>query len=129
MKTLSKSRKDIKKGYLSFIDTFKNIKQENGLRRVSSENGPMSLLYTKVYNLDKTVKNSSSSSESIKRLTKRVLIRKEFFQTQKIEPSIFQHSHKKATSAREQSKAQDKSSYSARIQPVLQIPYETEGEG
>ena len=56
---MNKSRKDLKKGYLSFIDTFKNIKQENGLRRVSSENGPMAILYSKIYTLEKTVKNSS----------------------------------------------------------------------
>ena len=59
VKAINKSRKDLKKGYLSFIDTFKDIKQEGGLRRVSSENGPMAILYSKVYSLDKTIKNSS----------------------------------------------------------------------
>lgn len=73
---LNKSRKDIKKGYLSFIDTCKNIKQENGLRRVSSERGPMAELYYRIFNLDLALQTPSESSESMKRLTKRVLIRR-----------------------------------------------------
>ena len=54
---MNRSRKDIKKGCLSFIDTFRNIRQERGLRRVSSEDGPMGILYSKIYAFDKQFKN------------------------------------------------------------------------
>ena len=59
MRELNRSRKDIKKGCLSFIDTWRNIRQEKGLRRVCSEDGPMGVLYGKIYSFDKQFKNES----------------------------------------------------------------------
>lgn len=50
IKELSKSKKDIKKGYLKFIDSIRCVRNE-GLRRVSSETGFMSLMYKKIYKL------------------------------------------------------------------------------
>jgi hypothetical protein len=80
---LGKSKHDIKKGYLKFIDTYKCLKHE-ALRRVSSETGPMAAMYHRLFQFDQTLSTPSDSSDSLKRLKHRVLIRKEFFQTHKI---------------------------------------------
>lgn len=84
MKELNRSKQDITKGYLKFIDTYKDIKHE-ALRKVSSESGLMANMYRKVFNFDQHhITTPSNSSESLKKLAKKMLIRKEFYHTQKL---------------------------------------------
>jgi hypothetical protein len=52
------------------------MKQDSGLRRVSSESGPMAFLYRKIFNLDTHINSPSESSESMKKIAKKVLIRR-----------------------------------------------------
>lgn len=75
MKTLRHSRRDIKKGYLKFIDSVRGIHHE-GLRRVSSESGFMANMYHKMFQFDQHSDSPSESSESMRQLSKRLLIRK-----------------------------------------------------
>lgn len=76
LKELNRSKQDIKKGYLKFIDTYKDIKHQ-ALRKVSSESGLMSCMYKKIFAFDQhQVTTPSDSSESLKKLTKKILIRK-----------------------------------------------------
>ncbi len=85
VKALGKSQQDIKKGYLKFIDTYKFIRHE-ALRKVSSETGLMASMYHRVFQLDQPIATPSNSSDSLRTLRRKLLIRKEFFHTQKLDP-------------------------------------------
>lgn len=89
LQELSRSKQDIKKGYLKFIDSYKDIRHE-ALRRVSSESGLMASMYGRLFHFDQAhIATPSDSSDSLRRLSRKVLIRKEFFLTQKVEPFIY----------------------------------------
>jgi len=60
---------------LKFIDTYKFIKHE-ALRKVSSESGFMTVMYHKVFQFDQESSQPSNSTESMKQLKKKILIRK-----------------------------------------------------
>jgi hypothetical protein len=87
---LGKSQQDIKKGYLKFIDTYKFIRHE-ALRKVSSETGLMASMYHRVFQLDQPIATPSNSSDSLRTLRRKLLIRKEFFFTQKMDPMFPDH--------------------------------------
>jgi hypothetical protein len=88
MESLRKTKHDIKKGYLKYIDCINKVKligdpkdakhsNKYGLRKVSSESNFLSVLYEKIFRFDKCTSELSAGSESIEMLTKRILIRKE----------------------------------------------------
>lgn len=94
LSALKKTKHDIKKGYLQYIDCINKIKEiENdhshkidgkyGLRKVSSDSNFLSSLYEKIFKFDKCISEWSGGSQSIEMLTKKILIRKQYFRQEK----------------------------------------------
>lgn len=72
LENLKKTKHDMKKGYLRYIDCVNKVREadvhtlnQSGLRRVSSEDNFISVLYSKIYKFDKEISEWSGSSQSI----------------------------------------------------------------
>jgi hypothetical protein len=61
----------------------------------------MASLYARIFNLDKCLPTPTDSTESLKKLTKKVLIRKEFYHTQQLEPNLLHAAAQNTQSARQ----------------------------
>lgn len=53
------------------------------MRKVSSDSNFLSTLYEKIFKFDKCISEWSGGSESIEMLTKKILIRKQFYKNEK----------------------------------------------
>lgn len=83
LENLKKTKSDMKKGYLRFIDCVNKVRESDvtylnqcGLRKVSSEDNFISVLYEKMYRFDSCISEWSGASQSVELLTKKILIRK-----------------------------------------------------